>query len=70
MPRSSYSRTKGTFAGLRAGSGTVIEQDSDDNQAVYGDNVKPDDILEGRERSGGRCHGLSKDPAKYSKKRK
>lgn len=42
----SYSRSKGVFAGLEL-KGTVIKQDVDDNQAVYGDNVTPEEILRG-----------------------
>jgi SH3 domain-containing YSC84-like protein 1 len=65
----SYSRTKGVFAGLEL-KGTVIKQDSDDNQAVYGDNVKPDDILKGEKDPAADVTVFPKTLAKYSKKRK
>lgn len=65
----SYSRTKGVFAGLEL-KGTVIKQDVDDNQAVYGDNVKPEDILKGEKEPAADVSIFPKTLARYSKKRK
>ena len=40
----SYSRTRGLFAGLSL-DGTVLKQDSDDNERLYGHKVNPKEIL-------------------------
>jgi lipid-binding SYLF domain-containing protein len=39
-----YSKSRGLFAGLEL-KGTVVSQDKDDNQAIYGPYVGPDGIL-------------------------
>lgn len=65
----SYSRSKGVFAGLEL-KGTVIRQDSDDNQAVYGQNVKPEDILKGLREPDADVSIFPTTLARYSKKKR
>jgi SH3 domain-containing YSC84-like protein 1 len=65
----SYSRSKGVFAGLEL-KGTVIKQDPDDNQAVYGENVKPEDILKGLRQPDADVSIFPTTLARYSKKKR
>lgn len=65
----SYSRTKGVFAGLEL-KGTVIKQDSDDNQAVYGEDVRAEEILKGTKEPAADVAIFADTLARYSKKRK
>lgn len=65
----SYSRSKGVFAGLEL-KGTVIKQDVDDNQAVYGDDVKPEEILRGDKTPAVDVSIFPKTLARYSAKRR
>ncbi|MEY4167190.1 MAG: hypothetical protein RIR52_1014 [Acidobacteriota bacterium] len=65
----SYSRSKGVFAGLEL-KGTIIKQDDDDNQAVYGDNVRAEDILKGTKEPAASVSIFPQTLARYSKKRK
>ena len=43
----SYSRSKGLFAGVSL-DGAVVQADKSGNEALYGDNVDRDDILDGK----------------------
>ena len=65
----SYSRSKGVFAGLEL-KGTVIKQDVDDNQAVYGEDVKPEEILRGDKTPAADVAIFPNTLARYSKKRR
>lgn len=45
--QSTYSRSKGIFAGLTL-EGAVVEQDNDSTRAIYGKNMKFRNILSGK----------------------
>jgi len=65
----SYSRSKGVFAGLEL-KGTVIKQDVDDNQAVYGEGVRAEEILKGTKEPQADVLIFPNTLARYSRKKK
>jgi SH3 domain-containing YSC84-like protein 1 len=65
----SYSRSKGVFAGLEL-KGTVIRQDMDDNQAVYGEGMRAEEILKGNQQPNANVSIFPDTLARYSKKRR
>jgi lipid-binding SYLF domain-containing protein len=65
----SYSRSKGIFAGLEL-KGSVIKQHKEDNEAVYGEDVKPVDLLKGTKEAAVDVAVFPRTLARYSKKKR
>ncbi len=66
-PILSYSRSKGLFGGLEL-KGTVINQDGDDNKAIYG-NTPIEDVLRGARSSPASVKVFQNTLARYSTRR-
>jgi lipid-binding SYLF domain-containing protein len=62
----SYSRSKGLFAGVSL-DGAVVQADKSGNEALYGDNVDRDDILDGKVPVPQSAMGLIQELRDYSR---